>query len=73
MSETLVRTRTVLRLIGDVDHAAVCARNLGHALFSSGEGRRTRVSVDAGVWEDMGRPDTITVSIEPGDRLNAGT
>lgn len=22
------------------------------------------------IWEEMGRPDTITVTIEPGDKLN---
>lgn len=32
----------------------------------------TSVSITTGDWLDMGRPDTLTVTIEPGDRLNAG-
>lgn len=28
------------------------------------------VELDAEDWEEMGRPETITVTIEPGDRLN---
>lgn len=39
----------------DADDGLVCA----HA-----------VSVDVEVWRDMGEPDVITVTIEPGDRLN---
>lgn len=28
------------------------------------------VSIELSAWQDMGEPDTITVTIEPGDRLN---
>lgn len=31
---------------------------------------RPIVSVPVDVWEDMGMPGEITVTIEPGDRLN---
>lgn len=26
--------------------------------------------IDPGAWEDMGKPEKITLTIEPGDRLN---
>lgn len=26
--------------------------------------------LDRGVWEDMGKPETITVTVEKGDKLN---
>jgi hypothetical protein len=29
-----------------------------------------KVRLTAAVWHDMGSPETITVTIEPGDRLN---
>ncbi len=35
-----------------------------------GDIRRHIVTVDPQVLEDMGNPDTITVTIRPGDRLN---
>lgn len=31
----------------------------------------THIALDAQVWINMGEPDTITVSVWPGDRLNA--
>jgi hypothetical protein len=33
------------------------------------EAQRT-VCLDADTWRDLGSPDVITVTIEPGDRLN---
>lgn len=37
---------------------------------SATEPRGHFVIIDEGVDKDMGHPDTITVTIEPGDRLN---
>lgn len=34
--------------------------------------RHTTVLLDEEVWQDMDRPEVITVTIEPGDLLNAG-
>lgn len=31
----------------------------------------TELGIPVDVYEDMGQPDTITVTIEPGDKLNA--
>lgn len=31
----------------------------------------TLLILDKGVWKDMGLPDQLTVTVEPGDRLNA--
>ena len=39
----------------------------GHA---AGEAHTHAVDVERSAWRDMGEPDTITVTIEPGDRLN---
>ena len=33
-------------------------------------GTGTAVDLPTADWEDLGRPDTITVTIEPGDHLN---
>lgn len=32
--------------------------------------RMHELQMDLGVWRDMGGPETITVTIEPGDKLN---
>ena len=34
------------------------------------EHRLHEFKMDKSVWEDMGSPETITVTIEPGDALN---
>jgi hypothetical protein len=34
------------------------------------DARSNVVSIDPDLWEDMGSPDQITVTIEPGDHLN---
>lgn len=31
---------------------------------------RRRLLIPAEVWREMGAPDTITLTVEPGDRLN---
>lgn len=79
---TLSRTRTVLNRVRSVEVTDASGRDLGVIGEPAGRGfyaqpaepgedaRRHIVIVDADVYEDMGRPDTITVTIEPGDRLN---
>lgn len=46
-----------------------------HALFNPEPGgdSPTQVLLGDADWLDMGEPDTITVAIEPGDRLNPET
>lgn len=41
--------------------------------FDSQDGvyRSHQFFLDSLVWDDMGSPDTITVTVEPGDKLNA--
>lgn len=34
-------------------------------------GRREEMRLSPDVWREMGEPDTVTVSIVPGDTLNA--
>lgn len=34
---------------------------------------RFEVNMPAGAWRDLGEPDQITVTVEPGDRLNPAT
>ena len=38
--------------------------------LAAGEAPTHTVYVERVAWRDMGEPDTITVTIEPGDRLN---
>lgn len=35
------------------------------------EERGHHLHIDKEVWTDMGLPDTVTLTIEPGDKLNA--
>ena len=28
------------------------------------------LTIDPGRWKDMGKPDTVTITIQPGDHLN---
>lgn len=65
----LTRTRTVLPLASDLQDSE------GAAYFQATpdeEPSPCRVRVHPDVWEDMGRPTEITVTIEPGDLLNDG-
>lgn len=63
MGSPLIKTRTVLRR--DANWPSY------KPVTEEGESPRlTRVTLDPDVFDDMGQPDTITVTIEPGDRLN---
>lgn len=53
---TLIKKRTVLTLDGS-------------AAFKDEDGK-VYVDLDNDVWFEMGEPDEITVTIEPGDTLN---
>lgn len=37
------------------------------------DGRATSIRLDRDVWNDMGQPRVVTVTIEPGDQLNDPT
>lgn len=62
----LTKTRTVLQAQGWVD---------GRMVFTPDEEdvaeRSSRLHLDDAVYVDMGKPTTITVTVEPGDLLNA--
>jgi hypothetical protein len=45
-------------------------RHQGGRTYVHDDGRFHHVRLDEDVWQDMGRPDTVTVTIEPGDQLN---
>lgn len=69
----LTKTRTVLR------HNGFIARHTEDVergpVFDSADvdgGRLTVITLDQSVWDDMGQPAEITVTIEPGDLLNPG-
>lgn len=59
----LLKHEALLDLDGDVTGKRVCFSWCEDADF---------VMLDIDVWLDMGRPKQITVTIEPGDRLNDG-
>lgn len=63
----LSKTRTVLNIVGDpseifgVNFESRDEDNLEHWRF---------MGVDHGIWGELGKPDVVTVSVEPGDLLN---
>jgi hypothetical protein len=67
----LSRTVTVLPLspIAGTDGIPRFAVD-GVSLGGDEDARLTAVELDPDVWVDMGRPGTLTVTIEPGDLLN---
>ena len=44
-----------------------------HVVRFIGETSRTRVTIITEDWKEMGRPKQISITIEPGDKLNEGT
>lgn len=67
MGAPLSKTRTVLeRYSGRVYLAE-------NTLQDPESGRGYMLTLDQDVYEDMGRPVTITLTIEPGDALNDPT
>lgn len=62
---TLTKTRTVLDVLAAGTHSPQIP------FSDQDDGYRSHtLYFDRQVWEDMGRPLTITVTIEPGDKLN---
>ncbi len=59
----LIKTRTVL-------HAASPGSAIYLAPRDSGQERRILLDLDPLVADALGRPTALTVTIEPGDRLN---
>lgn len=62
---TLIRTQQVLNLTGSTHDRVVFTRDADEP---GDIPTRTAIALDT--WADLGRPDTITVTIEPGDHLN---
>jgi hypothetical protein len=63
----LTKTRVVLHLFGEIHPA-------GPVIFSDAEDQDPDVTetvyLPLEVWREMGEPDSVTVTVEPGDRLN---
>lgn len=71
MGDKLAKTRTVLTVLSISSKTRMIPSNT--IPFDAGEDEESRshvVFVDKSVWEEMHKPDTITVTIEPGDRIN---
>lgn len=68
MKASLIKTRTILRYFADRDDGCpmftAAESNEGEAVRNHG------LILDLDVWDDIGRPTIITVTIEPGDLLN---
>ena len=67
MTAILSKTAVVLDHDGDT---ATYVRFAYDPDIAAGEAPTHTVYVERVAWRDMGAPDTITVTIEPGDRLN---
>lgn len=66
MSAILVRSQQVLTHIGSIGTREKFIRLEEGRL----QGAMTRVDLTAEQYEEMGRPSEITVTVEPGDKLN---
>ena len=64
--QVLVLDETVIVVDTDEPLSPVYFQNL----HDEGETTRTQLLMQTGDYEAMGRPDRITVTIEPGDLLN---
>ena len=67
MTAILSKTKVVLDHDGDT---ATHVRFAYDPDIAAGEAPTHTVYVERVAWRDMGEPDTITATIEPGDRLN---
>ena len=67
MTAILSKTAVVLDHDGDT---ATHVRFAYDPDIAAGEAPPHTVYVERVAWRDMGEPDTITATIEPGDRLN---
>lgn len=64
MGAPLVKSRVVL------GHRPLYEGDTTYQPNDDPDGSGPFLTLTADVFEDMGRPETITVTIEPGDRLN---
>jgi hypothetical protein len=69
----LSKTRTVLKF--DVRTTTVSGSSMKATVMfdqteTEGGNAVPYLALDQDVWEDMGRPNEITVTVRPGDRLN---
>jgi hypothetical protein len=62
----LLKTEVTLVLVDSNDHGDGVER----VAFGSPSDERYYLCFPRREWRDMGKPDQITVTIEPGDRLN---
>lgn len=63
----LTSTRSILHL----DGPAVGMEGVRFArIVDEPDEPQRHVSIDADLWDELGKPETITVTIEPGDLLN---
>ena len=67
MTAILSKTKVVLARDGETPTHARFAYAVA---LAAGEAPTHTVYVERAAWRDMGEPDTITVTIEPGDHLN---
>ena len=67
MTAILSKTEVVLARDGDTPTHARFAHDPD---LAAGEAPTHTVYVERVAWRDMGEPDTITATIEPGDHLN---
>ena len=69
MTRVLTKTNAVLDRHDDAS-TATHVRFSYAADLAAGEAPTHAVDVERSDWHDMGEPDVITVTIEPGDLLN---
>jgi hypothetical protein len=71
----LTKSRSVLRIVAEdlsqVDENVVAFSNFDDPTIESPVLRTTTISRRD--WESMGEPDTITVTVEPGDTIGLDT
>lgn len=66
MATVLLKTTTVLKLKNQGDSNVSF-----HQEKDEGDVRYRHLWMRRDIWEDLGEPQEITVTIEPGDKLNA--
>lgn len=64
MTAVLTRTRSVLHTHPDLAPRTYCA------IAEDSNAILREVYLDMETYQDLGEPDTITITIEPGDTLN---
>jgi len=67
----MTRSASVLTKITNNDKTMlVTFQSIDHDAPAKDRGRSRYCSIERADWEDMGSPETITVTVEPGDTLN---